>query len=402
VVLTARASWAKLQSLCQALSLRADVELQIVCCASALLERYGNVSLILEAQGFAITERVYSVFEGATLETTAMEVGALQEALSRTYARLKPDVVVACADRREILAVAGAARMQEIPIAHIQGGELSGSVDDAIRNAVTQLATEHFVCTTRAKHRVYGLTGRWEHIWHVGCGSIDVAREALDTPKVTFAEIGGVGYTFDLTERFVIVLQHPVTSEVEQAAAQMQTTLDATVGQRRIVFWSGQDAGAESMAKVLRMTPDIHTVRNLPPQRFLRLLTQCACLVGNSSCGIRESSWLGIPVVNVGSRQAGRERGPNVIDVPHDVTRIRAAMETQLAHGRYPSSRLYGDGHAGERICDVLLQLPIGSGPKSHPAPRAGSGPALSTTTDTERSLGPEGIPAVRIVSPGN
>jgi UDP-hydrolysing UDP-N-acetyl-D-glucosamine 2-epimerase len=216
------------------------------------------------------------------------------------------------------------------------------------------LSDIHCVSTWRAQQRVRGLTGDAAGIYLTGCPSIQLAKEAQDTPRVTFSEIGGVGYTFDLAERFVIVLQHSVTTEVDQAAAQMQTTLDATRGQRRIVFWPGEDAGQERMAKVLRMTPDVHTVRNLPPQRFLRLLTQCACLVGNSSAGIRECSYLGVPVVNVGRRQMNRERAKNVRDVPHDREAIRAAVEAQIAHGKYQRSTLYGDGTAGERIATIL------------------------------------------------
>jgi UDP-hydrolysing UDP-N-acetyl-D-glucosamine 2-epimerase len=255
-------------------------------------------------------------------------------------------------------------------LCHLQGGEISGSLDNKVRDSITQLSDIHCVSTWRAQQRVRGLTGDAAGIYLTGCPSIDLAREALDTPRVTFSEIGGVGYTFDLAERFLIILQHPVTSEVAQAAAQMQTTLDATIGQRRIVFWPGEDAGQERMAKVLRMTPDVHTVRNLPPQRFLRLLTQAAVLVGNSSAGIREGSYLGVPVVNIGTRQQGRERGPNVIDVGHDPAAIRAAVARQIDHGRYPRSTLYGRGDAGERIAEVLCAI---SGNSSWSGVKAGA-----------------------------
>jgi UDP-N-acetylglucosamine 2-epimerase len=121
-------------------------------------------------------------------------------------------------------------------------------------------------------------------------------------------------------------------------------------------LWPGQDAGAGIASKALRAWQGrVHTVRSLPPSRFLRLLTQAACLIGNSSAGIREASYLGVPVVNIGTRQHGRERGPNVIDVPHDAVKIANALSWQIAHGPYPSSSLYGKGNAGQRIAEVLV-----------------------------------------------
>lgn len=354
VVLTARASWAKLQTVCAAL--RQTTDLQIVCAASAVLERYGNVSAVLEAQGFTIAERVYSVYEGANLVTSAKETGALFTALTDTYMRLRPDVVMVCADRHEILAAAGAAKYLHIPLAHLQGGETSGSVDNSVRDAVTQLSDYHFVCTERAKFRVVSLTGDFEHVWNFGCGSIDLAREALSDPPVTADELGGAGAPIDLSRPFVVLLQHPVTSEADEAGTQMAVTLEAMTAPT-ICFWPGEDAGAEAMSKQIRLRPWLHTVRSLPPRRFLKLVTQAACLVGNSSAGIREASYLGVPVVNIGTRQHGRQRGPNVIDVPHEGAAIASAVHRQMAHGPYPSSTLYGSGDAGPQIASAIHAL---------------------------------------------
>lgn len=379
VVLTARPSWAKLQPLCMAL--RERVDLQLVVCASALLERYGNVARTVEEQGFTIAERVYSVVEGANHETAAIEGGVLKAALGRTYARLRPDIVVVCADRHEIEDAASAARNLEIPVAHLQGGEASGSVDHDIRNAVSCLSTHHFVATRLAGMRVYGLTGS-DRIHVVGCPSLDIAKHALSAPLVTSAEINsrGVGALLDLAQPFQIVMQHPVTSEMAQAGEQMQATLDALPPLQTILFWPGQDAGQEAMAKVLRIALQApkpwRAIRSLPPDRFLKLLSQAAVLIGNSSCGIREASYLGTPVVNIGSRQTARERGPNVVDVPHDRLLIHRALQRQIAHGKYPSSSLYGRGDAGERIAEVIVcgtQRGFSSGQSSARSGRAGT-----------------------------
>jgi UDP-hydrolysing UDP-N-acetyl-D-glucosamine 2-epimerase len=357
VILTARPSWAKLEPVCRALKAMPDVELQLVCCASALLERYGKVVEVVKAQGYPVAAEVWSTYEGANLLTSAKETGGLLSDLSGVLQRLQPDVVCVCADRHEVLAAAQSAAYLHLPLVHLQGGERSGSIDDKIRDAITQLADYHCVATERAKYRVYGLTGALDRVFNTGCPSIDLAKEALSQPPVTVEELGGAGAPIDLSQPFAVVLQHPVTEEADQAAADF----DHTLGLLRwcemptLAFWPGQDAGAEAMSKVLRGYQDtVHTVRNLPPVRFLRLLTQAAVLIGNSSAGIREASYLGVPVINLGTRQHGRERGPNVIDA--DVLTTKD-LELQMMRGFYPRSPLYGSGTAGSQIAKVIVDL---------------------------------------------
>lgn len=359
VILTARPSWAKLEPVCRALKARPDVELQIIACASALLERYGKVVEVVKAQGYAVAEEVYSVLEGENLLTSAKESGGLCAALADVLCRMRPDLAVVCADRHEVLSAAQSCAYLHVPLMHMQGGERTGSIDDKVRDAISQLADVHCVCTERAALRVYGLTGS-DRITVTGCPSIDMAKQALSEPPVTLEEMGGAGANIDLAHSFLTVLQHPVTSEVDEAARQMQLTLEAVCASNLqvLVLWPGQDAGQSLSAKAIRLmqeTGRIHTVRNLPPSRFLRLLTQTKALIGNSSAGIREASYLGTPVVNIGSRQHGRERAKNVIDVPHELSTIKAAIEYQVQHGPYRSSPLYGRGDAGERIAEVLI-----------------------------------------------
>ena len=377
VVLTARPSWAKLEPVCRALQQRPGVELQIIACASALLERYGRVVDVVKAQGYDVAAECWSTYEGATLLTSAKETGALLTELCGVLCRLRPDAVCVVADRHEVLAAAQAASYLHLPLVHLQGGERTGSIDDKVRDAITQLADWHCVSTRRAQMRVYALTGAIERVIWTGCPSIDLARDALESQPVTFDELGGSGPRLDLAFPFLVVLQHPVTSEADQAGAQMQTTLEAVgaVNLPRIVFWPGEDAGQEAMAKAIRVWKDkrpdlaIHTVRSLPPARFLKLLTHASVLVGNSSAGIREASYLGVPVVNIGSRQWGRERGPNVCDVGHEAEAVWVAACDQIAHGPYPQSTLYGRGNAGEQIAEVICDRSGRSG---------GNGVALS------------------------
>lgn len=356
VILTARPSWAKLEPVCRALQAMPDVELQIIACASALLERYGKVVDVVR-KDYPIAAEVYSTYEGANLLTSAKETGSLISGLVDCLSRLHPSCAVVCADRHEVVGAAQAVSYLHLPLVHLQGGERSGSIDDRARDAITALADIHCVATQRAKFRVYALTGAFDCVHWTGCPSVDVAKHAETEPPVTVTELGGAGAPIDLDQPFAVVLQHPVTNEMAEAADQMRETLEAVRAAclPAIVFWPGEDAGQEAMAKQIRLRQDHwHTVRSLPPSRFLRLLTQAQVLVGNSSAGIRECSYLGVPVVNIGSRQQGRERGPNVVDVPADRWAIAKAINRQVQHGRYASSSLYGRGDAGQQIAEVI------------------------------------------------
>lgn len=354
VVLTARPSWAKLQPVVLALLAR-GVDVQVIACASALLERYGRVVDVVRQEFPNVPiEECWTTIEGANLVTSAKETGALLVELGAVLSRLSPRAVLCCADRHEVLAVAQAASYLHLPLLHLQGGERTGSIDDKVRDAISHLASHHFVATEQAKFRVYSLIGRADRIWNVGCPSIDEANAALSEPPVTTEELGGAGAPIDLTQPFVTVLFHPVTGEWMDAGDQMYVVLESMPDTQILVFWPGEDAGADAMSKEIRRYQDeVHTVRSLPPRRFLRLLTQTACLVGNSSAGIREASFLGTPVVNIGSRQQGRERAANVLNADHRLT-IDKAVALQISHGAYPSSTLYGTGHAAEQIAEVV------------------------------------------------
>jgi UDP-hydrolysing UDP-N-acetyl-D-glucosamine 2-epimerase len=362
VVVTARPSWTKLQTICEALRAMPDVELQIIACASALLERYGRVVDVITAQGFTIAAECWSTYEGSNLVTSAKETGALLQELAARFRDLRSDMVVVMADRHEVLAAAQAASYLHLGCVHVQAGERTGSIDDKVRDAITALSDYFFPCTALAKFRVVSLTGAYDRVWAFGCSAVDLAKRARLEPLVTEDELGGAGAVMDLSKPFALVLQHPVTNEAEAAKAQMWKTLHALPPDLPAVcLWPGQDAGAEGTSKAIReyqeMYGTLHTVRNLPPTRFLKLMTQCAVMVGNSSAGIRESAYLGTPVVDIGTRQWGRERAKNVVWAPYDSVAIRACIDQQLAHGPYASSALYGSGNAGQQIAEVLRDV---------------------------------------------
>jgi GDP/UDP-N,N'-diacetylbacillosamine 2-epimerase (hydrolysing) len=162
----------------------------------------------------------------------------------------------------------------------------------------------------------------------------------------------------------VLVMQHPVTTEYGFGFDQINQTLEAVaaVGMQALVFWPNVDAGSEDVAKGIRVFRELgrahgfHFFRNLPPEDFIRLMAHCACMVGNSSAALREGSFLGTPAVTIGTRQLGRERGPNLVEVDHDRDEIADAVRDQIAHGPYERSMLFGDGTAGRKIADKLAE----------------------------------------------
>lgn len=370
VAVTARPSYSRIRSALTAIKARNDCELQLVVAASALLDRYGNAVKVMEEEGFKVDRHVYSILEGENLVTTAKSTGIGLSEMAGVLADLRPDVVVSIADRFETIATAIAAAYMNIPLAHVQGGEITGSIDEKVRHAVTKLADLHLVASEKAAERVIRMGERPQSVHVTGCPSIDVAKQAIVDPRLhgeLFATYGGVGPVFDLAKGYIVVMQHPVTTEYGDSRLHIEETLHAVrdLGLPTLWFWPNVDAGSDGTSKGIRafreqkQLPLVHFFKNMPPEEFLRLLYGSRCIVGNSSVAIRECAYLGVPAVNIGSRQAGRDRGRNVIDVGYDRGDIAAAVRRQAEHGPYPSDSLYGDGQAGERIAQVLASAEL-------------------------------------------
>jgi UDP-hydrolysing UDP-N-acetyl-D-glucosamine 2-epimerase len=370
VVITARPSYSRIKTALCAINDNPDLELQVVIAASALLDRYGTAIDFIERDGFKVAARVYMVLEGENPTSMAKTTGIGLLELATVFDNLKPDIVVTIADRYETIATAIAASYMNIPVAHIQGGEVTGSIDEKVRHAVTKLADLHLVSTRCAARRVEKMGEETRKIFITGCPSIDLAAEIMPQPKLDFnpfEKYGGVGDLEKILNGYLVVMQHPVTSEYKLSREQVTHTLEAVhrLDMPTLWFWSNVDAGADGTSNGIRSfrekvkPTNMHFFKNMNPTDFLRLLYNSKCLIGNSSVGIRECSYLGVPVVNIGTRQTGRERGKNVADVDHNFRDIQSAVHKQMQHGRYDSSRLYGDGKAGARISQLLTDSPL-------------------------------------------
>lgn len=376
VVITARPSYARVRTVIEGLQHRGDVSLHLVVAASALLQKYGKVIDIIRRDfpRVAITE-VYSTLDGDTHGTMVCSAAHLATHLTTVFSLIKPDVVLTIADRYETLGTAMAASYMNIPLAHLQGGEHTGSIDDKVRNAVTQLADVHFVSTVTAARNVRRMLHRSPIgrglVMKVGCPSIDLAAEALKLfdvhrPFDPFEKYGGIGPKIDVTTCYAVVMQHPVTTHAETARQDMLATLMAVrdMGLPAFIFWPNVDTGSDAISKLLRefreqVPQQWHFFRHLEAPDFLQLLLHAEVLIGNSSVGIRECSFLGVPVVNVGDRQQGRERGPNVLDCAPDHRRIFEAAQEHFSHGRPKRSTLYGEGNTGEAVAQLLATVPL-------------------------------------------
>ncbi len=366
VIITARPSYSRVRTALIAINNHPELELQLVVAASALLDRYGSTINYIEADGFKIAEKVYMIIEGATLTSSAKTTGIGIMELATTFDNLKPDMVCTIGDRYETMATAIAASYMNIPLVHIQGGEVTGNIDEKVRHAITKLSDLHLVSNDDAKQRLIKM-GEYEDKIHItGCPSIDIAKMVLDQPELDFDpcnKYGGVGKYIDTTKDYIVVMQHPVTTEFEMAKSQAESLIKVVheLDMPVFWFWPNPDAGSDGTSSALRThreeNPDNHIrfFKNLEGADFLKLLYHSKCLIGNSSVGIRECSYLGIPVVNIGSRQNRRLRGKNVVDTDYNQENLKNAILKQINHGHYPIENLYGNGQAGTAIADVLV-----------------------------------------------
>lgn len=370
VAVTARPSYSRIKSALRAIQEHPDLQLQLVVAASALLDRYGSVVDYIEQDGFDISARVFMVLEGENLTAMAKTTGLGILELSTALDNLQPDVVVSVADRFETLATAVSAAYMNVPVAHVQGGEVTGSIDEKVRHAVTKLADLHFVANDRAAERVIRLGEDPAKVFVTGCPSIDLAAEVLRSPDLDFdiyQRYGGVGVQLDLSNGYLVVMQHPITTEYQQARHQITETLFAVaeVGLPTLWFWPNVDAGSDGTSRGIRAFRELHSpsnihfFKNMSPIDFLRVLYNSKGIVGNSSVAIRECAFLGVPAVNIGSRQNGRDRGRNVIDVDYRRDDIVKAIRYHLRNGKVEPDHLYGDGQAGRRIAELLATVPL-------------------------------------------
>ncbi|HAM37850.1 MAG: UDP-N-acetyl-D-glucosamine 2-epimerase, UDP-hydrolysing [Elusimicrobia bacterium RIFOXYD2_FULL_34_15] len=376
IVIGSRANYASIKSVARELKKNRNIELHIYAGASAILDKYGKVEDIIEKDGFHIDERFYMLVEGETPETMAMSTGLGIIRLVDIFQNQRPDIVITVGDRFETMATAISAAYLNIFLAHTMGGEVSGTVDESIRHAVTKFAHIHFPANKRASDRIIKMGEEPKNVFVTGCPRIDIVKEVIEESRKSnnfnednfWKKYKGVGGNFSLKkEKFLLVLQHPVTTEFHKNREHINETLMALNELKipTIMLWPNADAGSDEISKGIRTfreeyKPDwFHIFKNLPMEVFVQLMDMCKVLIGNTSSAIREGAIVGVPVVNIGTRQQGRCRGKNVFDVNYNKNEIVNAIKKQIEHGKYKPDYIYGDGKAGKKIAKILSEIDL-------------------------------------------
>ena len=365
VVLVDRANYGRMKPVMQAIKERPNLELQVVATGTMVLERFDQPVRVVRADGFQIDGEIYIELEGSTPTTMAKSIGFGLVEFASEFHRLKPDVVVLIGDRYEALAAAIAAAYMNITLVHIQGGEVSGSIDESARHAITKFAHFHFPSTDRAADYLVRMGERKNTILGIGCPSSDIARSLSRQLPPEVVNARGAGIELDVNKPFLLVVFHPTTTEYGGEQRQMQILLSAldSLRMQTLFLWPNIDAGSDHISKVIRtfrsqaQTEWMRTLTNLTPENYLKVLAATACAVGNSSSFVRDAGYFGTPVVLVGNRQNGRETDDHVTRVPVEMDTVVSAIKKQLAHGRYAPSTLYGGGNVSERIASSLESL---------------------------------------------
>jgi len=363
-VITSRGNYAKLKSVIREIDKDPDMECQVVVGGSAVLHKYGDITPLLPR----VDRSVHFLVEGGDLVSMTKSAGIVISEFSNVFESLKPDIVMIVGDRYETLPIAMTAAYMNIPIAHLEGGEVSGSVDESIRHAITKLAHIHFPATRGAAERIVRMGEDPELVFRVGSTSFDIIQEVpLNdlTPLMSTQCVTGVGPILSIQGAYLVVIQHPVTTEYEKNLDHINETIEAIKFLNMSTIWisPNDDAGSDGVSKGIRMfressKPDhIHFFKSLPIEVYAPLLKNAACIVGNSSVGIREAGFLGVPVVNIGTRQDGRERTESVVTVGYNAIDIACAIQDCFVCCRPKPNYLYGDGHSAEKIVNLLKNV---------------------------------------------
>jgi len=362
-----RAEYGILYPVLKAIQAHRDSVLFLIVTGMHLSHEFGYTVRDIERDGFKIDAKVDMLLSGDTSVAMVKSIGIGIMGIAQTWEQLKPDVILVLGDRVEPLAATIAGAYMNIPVAHIHGGDKStgGHVDDYVRHAITKLAHIHFPVTEKSAERIIKMGEDEWRVYTVGSPALDVILNEKLLPAEALKEKLGI----DLSRPLILLLQNPVTTQADEAAKQMKETLEAIVemGNPTVLVYPNSDAGGRRMIEVIKEYKKhafIKAYPSLPRREYLSLMKAADVMVGNSSSGIIEAPSLGLPAVNIGSRQEGRERGKNVIDVRHNKREIIKGIEKALTDREFLAEvkkcqSPYGDGKASQRIAEILSKVEI-------------------------------------------
>jgi UDP-hydrolysing UDP-N-acetyl-D-glucosamine 2-epimerase len=367
VVVASRANYGRIKYVMKAIQEHTDLELQLIVGASVLLSRFGNAIKEIENDGFKPIRSINYVIEGETLTTQAKSTGLGILEISTALTDLAPDAVITVADRFETMATAIATTYLNIPLIHIQGGEVSGNIDDRVRHAITKLADYHFPSSENAAQRIISMGEDPSRVFNKGCPAMDtLIHNDLEISNNLMEKYSGVGHKIDWRKPYILMVQHPVTTSYGQGFEQVSATLNALLNlkdMQKVVLWPNIDAGSDDVSKGIRVFRENHYnspfryYKNFSPEDYARVLRNAKVAVGNSSSFIREGSFLGVPAVIVGDRQKNREHGENVVFSEYNEVEISKKIQDQLSNANIKAQHIFGQGNAGSEIAKVLSSL---------------------------------------------
>lgn len=314
----------------------------------------------VKEEGYAIQARIPLFLDGGTPTVMAKSVGMGMLKIVDALQKLRPDIVLINADRFEMMAVVMAAAYLNIPIAHNEAGDLSGTIDESVRHAITKFAHIHFAATDASRKRVLQMGENPEFVFTVGSPVIDILKNM--NGKIPAEVLPNI----DTSRPYLLVMAHPVTTESEEENAGMIKSIITALENLKmptVLVHGNSDAHSRVVGPGLMEWASrsghlwLYAVKWMHSDHYFRLLANSSCALGNSSSFIREGAYLGTPAVLVGSRQQGRERGKNAVEVEADAAKIEEAVRAQIAHGRYPQDSLFGDGNSGVKIAEILATV---------------------------------------------
>ena len=343
-----------------------DLDLEIIVCGMHLMEEFGYSFNEIKEDGFK-TNIVDVVFENDNKYSMAKFLGEFIILLTEKIKDINPDIILLLGDRAEMLGGAIVGTYLNIPTAHLHGGEVSSTVDEYARHAITKLSNIHLVSSQLSKKRVIAMGENPENVYLVGAPGLDVVLEK----ELIAPDIIANKYDLDLSKPFMLAIQHPVSLEVEESKKQILETLKAieTLKYQTILIYPNADAGGRAIIETINEykgtenLKHLKTFKNIVHTDFLSLMANASVMIGNSSSGIFEALYFNLPVVNIGSRQKGRERGKNIIDVGYDFLEIKnaidKAMSPEFKESFIDSDKPYGDGNACDKIVEILVNIKL-------------------------------------------
>jgi len=372
VMIGSRANYSSIKSFLENCKKSKRLKLQIVLFSSASLHRFGNLEKIIKKDGFKIDHILESHIEGENLNTMVRSTALSMLHIPEIFKKLKPHMVLTIGDRYETLATSISSSYMNIPLIHTMGGEVTGTIDEKIRHATTKLADIHFPASIDAKRRIINLGEEKSKVFMVGCPRVDLVKKVINQ-KINFKHLNefinkhGVGSKFDVKKKFCLVSYHPTTTEYSLSDSNISNILQ-TLNKLKlysIVLWPNSDAGSQKISSDIRKFREKNNnlrnfkfIINLPTEIYIKLMDLTSCLIGNSSSGIREGSFIGTPVIDIGNRQKDRQRGKNVIQVnSNDIKTLEKEIIQQIKHGKYRSEKIYGNGDASLKMVKILSKV---------------------------------------------